>query len=91
MRVKANNISKYIRSRRVALNLSQQKLSSFLGWSGKTSQYLSNIELGKCSFPSKDINKLSCALNVDRSVIIEALVKDYRESLESQVIEDLKL
>jgi transcriptional regulator with XRE-family HTH domain len=90
MKIKANYISKYIRSRRVELRLSQQKLTRSLGWNSKTTQYLSNIELGKSSFPTRYINQLSCALNVDRSIIIEAMVKDFRDSLENETIGDIK-
>lgn len=90
MRIKANYISKYIRSRRIELNLSQQKLTTSLGWNNRTTQYLSNIELGKCSFPSSYVNQLSSALMVDKKIIIDAMVKDFRDSLEREVIEDIK-
>ena len=85
MKIKANYISKYIRSRRTSLDMSQQALQKSLNWNGKSAQYISNVELGKCSFPSKDLRKLSEALQVDREILIDLMVRDYRDSLVNEV------
>jgi transcriptional regulator with XRE-family HTH domain len=94
MKIKANYISKYIRSRRVALGMSQEALKDKLGWKGKNTQYISNVELRKCSFPVADLCKLSAALQVDRRELIKLMVDDYRDSLisqvESEVIKDIQ-
>lgn len=90
MKIKANYISKYIRSRRVALGMSQEALKRKLGWKGKTSQYISNIELGKCSVPTKSLQSLANALWVDNKVLVDLLVQDYRDSLEAELASKLQ-
>ena len=94
MKIKANYISKYIRSRRIDLGMSQEALKRKLGWKGKTTQYVSNVELGKCSFPAADLCKLSAALQVDRRELIRLMVDDYKDSLigqvEREVIKDIQ-
>lgn len=76
-----SSISKLIYTRRKELKISQIALTKSLNWSSKTSQYLSNIELGKCSFPVKHVNQLSIALQLPRQKIIEALTEDFVNSI----------
>jgi transcriptional regulator with XRE-family HTH domain len=81
MITKANELAKIIKSRRKELKLSQFVLTHKLGYNAKTSQYVSNIELGKCGLPPEKINALSIALQIPRSKIIEAMMKDYEMNL----------
>jgi len=85
MQLRAKHTATLIKNRRKDLRLSQTDLSNLLGWSKKHAQYVSNIERGKCNFPVEYINKLSCALNVSREMIIEIMATDYKE----QIIEEL--
>lgn len=81
MRNNARYLSSFIRSRRIELKLSQLELSKRIGWHTKTSQYISNVELGKCPFPPKSINELSIALMTSREEIIANMVRDYEINL----------
>lgn len=55
-------------------NLTQSKLAKRLGYT--TSQYISNIERGLCSFPIKKFPKLAKVLKIDASLIADAYVND---------------
>lgn len=77
----SNNLAKLIRSRRKELKLTQADVHYRLGWKVVNTQYLSNIELGKCQMPIKHINKLSSVLYLSRELIIENMISDYKEAL----------
>jgi len=81
MRAKAVELAKLIRDRRVELGLSQYEVTAALGYNPKTSQFVSNIELGKCSLPPAKINALSLCLDLPRIKIFQAMVKDYEEGI----------
>lgn len=85
MRVMANSLALFIKSRRKELLLSQRQLHQKLDWPVKNAQYISNVERGRCQFPSKDVNKLSIALQIPRDVIIDKLVQDFKYSLLNEV------
>ncbi len=59
--------------------LGQEELSKLLGY--KNGQFISNVERGKCSVPLKSLSKLSNVLNIPVEELIEAVVKDYRETV----------
>ena len=80
---KFNHISEFIKLKRELIGLSQIQLSTKLGYPTKNGQFISNIERGKCSLPSHKIGALSCALSVDKAWIVQAMVNDYRDGLES--------
>jgi transcriptional regulator with XRE-family HTH domain len=85
MILKSNNLAKLIKSRRIELNLSQAQVHNYMGWKELHTQYLSNIELGKCQLPPKHINKISMTLHLSREALIENMVQDYKEALEKQI------
>ena len=85
MILKANNLAKLIKGKRIELNLSQSQVHTLLGWKKENTQYLSNIECGKCQIPAKHINKLSSALHISRETIIDQMVKDYTDSLYKEI------
>lgn len=81
MNITGNHLADLIRTRRRELNLTQKKLQAALQWSENNSQYISNVEKKKCQFPPKHINRLSIALHIDRELIIDKMIQDYKESL----------
>lgn len=76
-----NNVAALIKSYREKTNprLSQSEISKLLGY--KNGQFISNVERGLCSIPAKSVAKLSDVIKAPREDIIEAMVKDYRESI----------
>lgn len=74
-----NNIAKLVSNRRQNLGLTQTELSIMVGF--KNGQFVSNIERGLCSIPAKDIVKLADGLKINSSLIVEAMVLDYKETL----------
>ncbi len=85
MILKSNNLAKLIRTRRQELNLSQAEVHNYMGWKIINTQYLSNIECGKCQLPAKHINKISSTLHLSRESLIESMVQDYKEALIKQI------
>jgi hypothetical protein len=81
MRIVPTNMASLIRNKRLDLRMSQITLTGLLGWKKNNSQYVSNIERALCPFPSKSISRLSSALYISRAEIIDAMTKDYNESL----------
>lgn len=86
MQLKARHVATLIRTRRKELKLTQIKLQQSLGYQKNCSQYLSNIERGVVPFPLSCVNKLSCSLGVSRELIIDLMVKDYREQITEVVV-----
>lgn len=58
---------------------SQTDISMKLGW--KNGQFISNIERGLCSLPSKYLMKYCHTLEIPVENVIEAMVEDYRAQL----------
>ena len=71
--------------KRFELKMSQAELTAKLGWKGRNAQYISNVELSKCSFPPKSVVKLANALNVTTDEIINIMVQDYNLNLLTEV------
>lgn len=53
-----------------------------MGW--KNGQFMSNIERGLCSIPSKYLMKFCAVLNVPVEHVIDAMVEDYKSQLWSE-------
>ena len=75
------HIAKLIRKARVQSGISQVKLSKKMGF--KNGQFVSNIERSKCSLPVRKIGDVTSTLKIDKKEIIDAMVKDYRATLEN--------
>lgn len=90
MILKSNNLASLIKKRRRELDLSQAQVQKRLGWKCQNTQYLSNIELGKCQMPAKHINRLSSAISLDRETILEAMILDYKEMVLKEINKELK-
>jgi hypothetical protein len=59
--------------------MSQTDLALKLGY--KSGQFVSNMERGLCSIPSRKINILSEELKLDKAKIIQAMLADYKNNL----------
>lgn len=81
MRMRAVRVAELIKLKRKELDLTQQELTTKLGWSNKNSMFLSNIERNKCTLPAKHINKMCEAINVDKNYLIGLMLEDYRSEL----------
>lgn len=91
MRVKANHTAKLIKHRLKILNMNQSELSRKLGWTNNNSQYVSNIVTGKCPFPPKSVSILAKSIQVDPSIIVDAMAMDYCEALNQEIIKQLEV
>jgi len=83
------NIAKVIRNKRAAGSLQQTSIGSDLGYKA-SGQFISNVERELCSVPIKRIKQFATALKMDPQEIVEAMVADYRESLQSEIIPESK-
>lgn len=63
--------------------LGQEELSQLLGY--KNGQFISNVEREKCSVPLKTLSKLITVLDVPKDELIDAVVKDYRETVYNHI------
>lgn len=86
MNLLSNNLARLIRSRRKELGLTQVDLHRLMGWKVNNTQYLSNIELGKCQLPAKHINKLSQAIEIKPEMIVFEMAQDYKEALNKELL-----
>jgi transcriptional regulator with XRE-family HTH domain len=85
MRTYSKKTGSLIRKRRIELGMRQEALTKALGWKHVSTQQLSNIELGKNPVPSKHINKLSLVLKLNRSVMLDTIIEDFKDCLELEV------
>ena len=80
---KFKTVSTLIREARTNQDISQQTLSEKLGY--KSGQFLSNVERGLCSIPSKKVPLLSSILKIDQGLIISAMTEDYKRNVTIEV------
>lgn len=80
-------IGKLVREARQKTKWSQTDVSGMLGW--KNGQFMSNIERGLCSVPSKYIPAMCELLKLSTNDVIEAMIDDYREQLQNDVISEI--
>ena len=74
-----NNIARVIKENRYKAGITQSNMAIALGL--KNGQFISNIERGRCSLPAKNINKAAKLLKINRKLIVDAMVEDFKESL----------
>lgn len=86
MERKFNNIAKVMKDIRISEGpeFSQRKMGKMLGF--KNGQYISNIERGLCSIPPKVVPALVKKFMVSEKTIIDAMIADYRASLEAFIV-----
>lgn len=85
MRTFGKKTGALIRKRRIELMMTQEVLTKTLGWKGRNCQQLSNCELGKNPLPVKHVNTISIALRLNRSLLLGAMIEDFRDCLEVEV------
>lgn len=76
-------LSALIKSRRLELGISQNKLAALL--SLESGQLISNIERGRCGFPRRRLKRLCRALLLDRGVVYSALLIDESKKIASSL------
>jgi transcriptional regulator with XRE-family HTH domain len=72
-------IAKVTRDARAKTKWSQTDISFKMGW--KNGQFMSNIERGLCSIPSKYLMKFCEILQIPVEDVIQAMTDDYHASL----------
>ena len=85
MRTYSKVTGSLLRKRRKELMMSQEQVMKSLGWKGKNAQQLSNCELGKNPIPVKHINNIALVLKLNRSLILDSMVEDFKRCLELEV------
>ena len=82
------NIAKLIKSSRLAhpKKYSQSELSHILGY--KNGQFISNVERALCNIPLKMLCKVSEVLDIPKSTLKDAILKDHDETLENFLNDD---
>ena len=53
----------------------------------KNAQFISNIEREKCGIPLKKIVDLASVLKISTTMLVEAIMEDYREEMMKTVLE----
>lgn len=84
---KARYTAELIKTYRQQKRYSQRELSFLVGFSGKQGQLISNIESGKCQFPTDKILLLSKALGIPREQIIKNMALDYELNIYKRIKE----
>jgi transcriptional regulator with XRE-family HTH domain len=77
--------ARLLREHRTRKGLSQMEVSRLLGSKKGTGQHYSNIERSKSGLPPKHIMAICQALEIPVATMIDIMVQDYRENLESIV------
>lgn len=73
------NLGQYLRSKRLAAGLSQIELSKRLGY--KTSQFVSNWELGRSSPPLSTLASVVKLLDIPKAELIEIMLAETKDEL----------
>lgn len=78
-----NNIAALIKAKRIAhpKKYSIKELSQLMGYSCE--KRITNIEEAQCNIPLKAISRFSKVLAIDQNEMIQAILKDHRESLDN--------
>jgi transcriptional regulator with XRE-family HTH domain len=76
------NVATVVRKRRNELNISQQALSDMLGY--RNGQFVSNVERGLCSVPTKKVKEVAELLKLDPEDLIEAILADKEKELRDE-------
>lgn len=76
-----NAIGKLVKDYRIKKGWSQTDLSALAGMKRGQGQHISNIERGLANLPPKHGSKVCQLLEIDTSLMIDAMVEDFKESL----------
>lgn len=77
----SNFIGKLIEYHRVQKNMSRAELATKLGYS--SDQFIYMLENGKAKIPLKKLRRLVNLLEMDRPVVVDLLVKEYKKEVVS--------
>jgi transcriptional regulator with XRE-family HTH domain len=80
--MKHESISSLIHQWRDLRSITQAQLAKKLGYS--TSQFISNVERGICSFPVKKAKKLAKILDIPYDLLKTAYIADLSEELNQE-------
>lgn len=84
MTKKRGRLGAFLKEKRIKRNLSQSEVAQLLKYS--TPQFISNWERGVSSPPLDKINTLIDLYGLSRREIIEVILDETRDHLESQII-----
>ena len=82
--MKYENMSSLVYEWRKIAKMSQAELAERLGYG--SSQFISNVERGLCTFPIKKMRKLSKILRLSPELLVSAYVADTTEELRREVL-----
>lgn len=80
---KSLNLGSYLKESRVQLNLTQNQVAERLNL---TPQFISSIELAKCSPPKNILKKMIIFYKIDPQVIITLILKEEIQRLEELLL-----
>jgi len=75
-----SRVTKFIKSKREKINMTQEELGNLLGFAGK--QYVSNIEREVANWPDKYLPKLTRLLKISKYELVEYYLADSRTNFE---------
>lgn len=78
---KSNHTRELIERRIKYLGITKSELGRRLGLKQKNQQQIFNIMNGRCQLPVKHVKTLSQNLEINETVIIDAMTRDYCETL----------
>lgn len=70
------HLGKLLREKRLGLSITQKQISDSFKFT--TSQFISNVELGKSPLPPELVRPLAKMLKTPAKHLVDAAVKDYR-------------
>lgn len=73
-------IAKEVKKARLKAKISQHYLAKELGY--KNGQFISNVESGKCTFPSSKIPRLAFLTSHPKESFKQALIRDFHHRIE---------
>lgn len=89
MRRSWKNTGKLIHEYRKKVGISQLELTNRVIGKSENGQFFWNIEAGKAGLPPKHLFATSRVLMLPLALIVEAMVQDHRDNLETMIKEEL--
>ena len=84
----AKKLGKYLKEKRLAVELSQAEVAKKLGYN--SAQYISNFERGLCMPPLKKLRKLILMYNIEPKIVYDMMLKAQEREL-SKIILNKKI
>jgi transcriptional regulator with XRE-family HTH domain len=80
---KFNNIAKLSLEARIKSGLSQVEVAKAVGY--RNGQFVSNVERGICSIPTKNLKKYCSTVKLNVNDAITAILNDYQETITEEL------